>query len=120
MRSWRVPTLQPITLLVMPSVSLQSEDTKARFGVSKPIENLPSNLTKEEEGYVKVVLEYMEVGSDRSLLPGASSQSDLLTSILPPDRLLAREQHRRILRQAPVCSQRHVLRAQHVSNRTHW
>ena len=42
-------------------LKLSAEETKARFGVAKAIENFPSSLTPEEEANVKTVLEYMEV-----------------------------------------------------------
>lgn len=45
----------------MPIIKLQEKDTLARFGVSKAIENFPSKLTEQEEGNVRIVLQYMEV-----------------------------------------------------------
>ena len=47
-------------------ISLSKEETAARFGVEKAIEHFPSNLTAEEEKYVKTVLQYMDVGTIRS------------------------------------------------------
>ena len=47
----------------MPSIKLTVDETKARFGVAKAIDNFPSTLTKEEERNVKTVLKYMEVCS---------------------------------------------------------
>ncbi|KAF7798965.1 hypothetical protein EIP86_010194 [Pleurotus ostreatoroseus] len=45
----------------MPSIKLTVDETKARFGVAKAIDNFPSTLTKEEERNVKTVLQYMEI-----------------------------------------------------------
>lgn len=42
-------------------ISLSKEETAARFGIDKAIEHFPSHLTKEEEKYVKTVLQYMDV-----------------------------------------------------------
>lgn len=41
--------------------SLSASETQQRFGVSKEIAVFPTNLTKQEEENVRVVLEYMDV-----------------------------------------------------------
>ena len=46
---------------MMSITKLSAEDTKKRFGVSKPIEHFPLSLTEQEEKNVRTVLEYMEV-----------------------------------------------------------
>ena len=47
-------------------ISLSKEETATRFGVEKAIEHFPSNITAEEEKYVKTVLQYMDVSATRS------------------------------------------------------
>ncbi|KAJ3489836.1 hypothetical protein NLI96_g1859 [Meripilus lineatus] len=45
----------------MPIIKLQEQETLARFGISKAIDNFPANLTSQEEKNVKTVLEYMDI-----------------------------------------------------------
>ncbi len=45
----------------MSIIKLQEKYILARFGIAKAIDNFPANLTDQEEGNVKIVLEYMEV-----------------------------------------------------------
>ncbi|TCD66233.1 hypothetical protein EIP91_001636 [Steccherinum ochraceum] len=61
----------------MPSTKLTPEQTAARFGVHKAIDNFPSKLTPQEEANVKVVLEYMEIAYSPKDNKGASSVKHL-------------------------------------------
>ncbi|KAI0698235.1 hypothetical protein BC835DRAFT_1269205 [Cytidiella melzeri] len=64
----------------MPCIKLTAADTEKRFGVHKQIDNFPSQLTKQEEANVKVVLEYMEIAYSPTHNKGASSVSHLCLS----------------------------------------
>ena len=64
-----LPRVQTVRTQVptMPVINLTAEQTNKLFGVGKAINNFPAALTTQEVANVKVVLEYMEVRSVRSL-----------------------------------------------------
>ncbi|KAI0090527.1 hypothetical protein BDY19DRAFT_935666 [Irpex rosettiformis] len=61
----------------MTVIKLSAGETARRFNVHKSIENFPSQLNKQEEDAVRVVLEYMEIAYSPTNNKGAISVAHL-------------------------------------------